>query len=87
MAGSPGPAQPRPRNAFPIPGQPEAGVRSCEFFKCAWYTSEPGTLMKHESLSARAGIVKDVDNGNGPPDGGPARVTGRRAPGVQVDGT
>ena len=39
----------------------------------------PGTLMKLESLSARAGTVNDVDNGNsgferaGPPSGGPVR--------------
>ena len=48
-------------------------------FRSGWYISEPGTLKKHESLSARAGSVRDVDNGNGgseragPPSGGPVR--------------
>ena len=48
-------------------------------FRSGWYISEPGTLRKHESLSARAGSVRDVDNGNGgseragPPSGGPVR--------------
>ena len=46
-------------------------------FRCAWQILEPGTLMKHERLSDRAGSVRDVDNGNsgtersGPPLGGP----------------
>ena len=48
-------------------------------FRSGWYISEPGTLKKHESLSARAWSVRDVDNGNGgseragPPSGGPVR--------------
>ena len=48
-------------------------------FRSGWYISEPGTLKKHDSLSARAGSVRDVDNGNGgskragPPSGGPVR--------------
>ena len=48
-----------------------------EDFCSGWYISEPGTLKKHESLSARAGSVRDVDSGNGgseragPPSGRP----------------
>ena len=57
-------------------------AKGWRFFAAAgimWYISEPGTLKKHESLSARAGSVRDVDSGNGgseragPPSGGPVR--------------
>ena len=56
-----------------------AAPQRLQGFRSGWYISEPGTLMKLESLSARAGTVNDVDNGNsgseraGPPSGGPVR--------------